>query len=99
MSIACAAEVCGRLAAALADPHFGPSRAEGFAALCAVVPTHHNDLEPLLAAELAALDLAWAGLDEPAPPLRLYARQGVVDTALERRDSLSNRAPLCARSW
>ena len=48
--------VIQEMAAALADPHFGPSRAEGFAALCAVVPTHHDDLEPLLAAELAALD-------------------------------------------
>jgi len=48
--------VVQEMAAALADPHFGPSRAEGFAALCAVVPTHHDDLEPLLAAELAALD-------------------------------------------
>jgi predicted kinase len=48
--------VIQEMAAALADPHFGPSRAEGFAALCAVVPTHHDDLEPFLAAELAALD-------------------------------------------
>ncbi len=48
--------VIQEMAATLADPHFGPSRAEGFAALCAVVPTHHDDLEPLLAAELAALD-------------------------------------------
>ena len=48
--------VIQEMAAALADPHVGPSRAEGFAALCAVVPTHHDHLEPLLAAELAALD-------------------------------------------
>ena len=48
--------VIQEMAAALADPHVGPSRAEGFAALCAVVPTHHEELEPLLAAELAALD-------------------------------------------
>ena len=48
--------VIQEMAAALADPHFGPSRAEGFAALCAVVPSHHDHLEPLLAAELAALD-------------------------------------------
>jgi hypothetical protein len=33
--------------------------------------------------------LAWAGLDQPAPPLRLYARHGVVDTALVRRESLA----------
>jgi hypothetical protein len=44
------------MAAALADPHFGPSRAEGFAAICAVVPTHHNDLAAVLQAELVGLD-------------------------------------------
>lgn len=48
--------VIKELAAALADPHFGPSRAEGFAAVVAVVPTHHASLEPLLAEELARLD-------------------------------------------
>jgi len=48
--------VIREMAAALADPHFGPSRAEGFAAICAVVPTHHSALTPVLQAELAALD-------------------------------------------
>jgi predicted kinase len=48
--------VIQEMAAALADPHVGPSRAEGFAALCAVVPSHHDHLAPLLAAELAALE-------------------------------------------
>ena len=48
--------VIQEMAASLADPHFGPCRAEGFAALCAVVPSHHDDLTPLLEAELAALD-------------------------------------------
>jgi predicted kinase len=48
--------VIQEMAAALADPHFGPCRAEGFAAICAVVPTHHNDLAEVLQAELAALD-------------------------------------------
>jgi predicted kinase len=48
--------VIQEMAAALADPHFGPSRAEGFAAICAVVPTHHNDLTAVLQAELAGLD-------------------------------------------
>ena len=48
--------VIQEMAAALADPHFGPCRAEGLAALCAVVPTHHNDLTPVLQAELAGLD-------------------------------------------
>ncbi len=48
--------VIQEMAAALADPHFGPSRAEGFAALCAVVPSHHEELTPVLQAELAGLD-------------------------------------------
>jgi predicted kinase len=48
--------VIQEMAAALADPHFGPCRAEGFAAICAVVPTHHGDLMPVLQAELAGLD-------------------------------------------
>ena len=48
--------VIQEMAAALADPHAGPCRAEGLAALCAVVPTHHDDLPQRLSAELAALD-------------------------------------------
>jgi predicted kinase len=48
--------VIREMAAALADPVFGPCRAEGFAAIVAVVPTHHRELEPLLRAELARLD-------------------------------------------
>ena len=46
--------VIQEMAAALADPHFGPSRAEGFAAICAVVPTHHAELEPVLRASWRA---------------------------------------------
>jgi len=48
--------VIEEMAAALADPHLGPCRAEGFAALCAVIPTHHDALEAMLRQELAALD-------------------------------------------
>ncbi len=48
--------VIQELAAALADPNFGPSRSEGFAAICAVAPSHHLDLTPVLRAELAGLD-------------------------------------------
>ena len=48
--------VIKELAAALADPHVGPCRAEGFAAVVAVVPSHHEALEPVLAEELARLD-------------------------------------------
>ena len=48
--------VIREMAAALADPVFGPSRAEGLAAVVAVVPTHQRELEPLLRDELARLD-------------------------------------------
>ena len=48
--------VIQEMAAALANPHFGSSRAEGFAAICAVVPSHHHDLTAVLRAELAALE-------------------------------------------
>jgi predicted kinase len=48
--------VIREMAAALADPVFGPSRGEGFAAVIAVVPTHVRELEPLLCDELARLD-------------------------------------------
>ncbi len=48
--------VIQEMAAALADPHFGPSRSEGFAAICAVVPTHHSELTSVLQAELEGLD-------------------------------------------
>jgi len=48
--------VIREMAAALADPVFGPSRAEGMAAVVAVVPTHQRELEPLLRDELARLE-------------------------------------------
>jgi predicted kinase len=48
--------VIREMAAALADPAFGPSRAEGFAAVVAVVPTHGRELEALLRDELTRLD-------------------------------------------
>lgn len=48
--------VIREMAAALADPNFGPSRSEGFASVVAVVPTHHRELEPLLRDELGRLD-------------------------------------------
>jgi predicted kinase len=48
--------VIREMAAALADPVFGPSRAEGLAALVAVVPTHQRELTPLVEEELTRLD-------------------------------------------
>jgi hypothetical protein len=47
---------CERVESAVIAPHFGPCRAEGFAAICAVVPSHHSDLAAVLQAELAGLD-------------------------------------------
>ena len=52
--------VIREMAAALTDPVFGPSRAEGFAAVVALVPTHQRELAPLLRGELARLDHALA---------------------------------------
>lgn len=48
--------VIRELAAALADPVFGPSRSEGFAAIVAVEPCPLSELEPLLCDELGRLE-------------------------------------------
>ncbi|MFO0018237.1 MAG: AAA family ATPase [Synechococcaceae cyanobacterium] len=51
--------VIREMAAALANPHFGPCRAEGFATICSLVPSFSDDpnqLVPLLERELSALD-------------------------------------------
>jgi predicted kinase len=45
--------VIREMAAALADPVFGPSRADGLTSLVAVVPNHQGDLDRLLRDELA----------------------------------------------
>ena len=74
--------VIQEMAAALADPHFGPSRAEGFAAICAVVPTHHSDLTPVLEAELAALDRRIRGAANRERKLQRHGYSRLLD--LER---------------
>jgi predicted kinase len=68
--------VIREMAAALADPAFGPSRAEGFAAIVAVVPTHGRELETLLRDELARLDhrIRSARNREKHFQLHLYSR-------------------------
>ena len=48
--------VIREMAAALADPVFGPCRAEGLAAVVAVVPPPRRQLQALLREELARLD-------------------------------------------
>jgi predicted kinase len=48
--------VIREMAAALADPLFGPCRAEGFAAVVAVVPPPRRELQALLRDESARLD-------------------------------------------
>ncbi|MCS5699769.1 WYL domain-containing protein [Cyanobium sp. FGCU-52] len=74
--------VIQEMAAALADPHFGPCRAEGFAALCAVVPTHHQELEPVLRQELAALDKRIRSARSRENRLQLHGYSRLLD--LER---------------
>ena len=74
--------VIQEMAAALADPHFGPSRAEGFAAICAVVPTHHSDLTPVLEAELAALERRIRGAANRERKLQRHGYSRLLD--LER---------------
>ena len=48
--------VIRRMHAALCDEAFRPCRAEGFAAVVAVEPTHHRDLAPVLRQELQRLN-------------------------------------------
>jgi predicted kinase len=74
--------VIQEMAAALADPHFGPSRAEGFAAICAVVPTHHDDLVPVLQAELASLDRRIRGATNRERKIQRHGYSRLLD--LER---------------
>jgi predicted kinase len=47
--------VIRRMAASLADEAFGPGRAEGFASVVAVQPTHQGDLTGFLRSELSRL--------------------------------------------
>jgi predicted kinase len=74
--------VIQEMAAALADPHFGPCRAEGFAAICAVVPTHHGELTPVLQAELAGLDKRIRSATNRERKLQLHGYSRLLD--LER---------------
>ena len=74
--------VIQEMAAALADPHFGPCRAEGFAAICAVVPNHHQELTPVLTAELAALDKRIRSARARESKLQLHGYSRLLD--LER---------------
>ncbi|MFM7085526.1 MAG: AAA family ATPase [Cyanobium sp.] len=74
--------VIREMATALADPHSGPSRSEGFAALCAVVPSHHNDLTPVLQAELAGLDRRIQAARNRERPLQRHGYSRLLD--LER---------------
>ena len=74
--------VIQEMAAALADPHFGPCRAEGLAAICAVVPTHHGELTPVLQAELAALDRRIRGATNRERKLQRHGYSRLLD--LER---------------
>ncbi|MCP9829320.1 ATP-binding protein [Synechococcus sp. L2F] len=74
--------VIKELAAALADPNFGPSRAEGFAAVVTLVPTHHDALEPVLREELDRLDLRIRSAANREKRIELHGYSRLLD--LER---------------
>ncbi len=74
--------VIKELAAALADPNFEPSRAEGFAAVVALVPSHHDELEPVLRDELARLDLRIRSANNREKQVELHGYSRLLD--LER---------------
>ena len=74
--------VIQEMAAALADPHFGPCRAEGFAAICSVVPTHQSELEPVLQAHLQGLEQRIRAADNRERKLQRHGYSRLLD--LER---------------
>jgi predicted kinase len=90
--------VIQEMAAALADPHFGPARAEGFAAICAVVPAHHTELSGVLQAELVGLDrrIRTAGNRERKVQRHGYSRLLDLERLLYLIRILSNWPDLAA---
>jgi predicted kinase len=77
--------VIREMAAALANPHFGPCRAEGFATICALVPTFADDpsqLLPVLERELNALEPRIRAATNRERKLRRHGYSNLLD--LER---------------
>lgn len=74
--------VIRRMAAALADEAFGPGRAEGFASVVAVQPTHQGDLTGFLRSELSRLNRRISAACNRQQQLQLHGHSRLLD--LER---------------
>jgi predicted kinase len=74
--------VIRRMAASLADEAFGPGRAEGFASVVAVQPTHQGDLTAFLRSELARLNRRISAACNRQHQLQLHGHSRLLD--LER---------------
>lgn len=76
------APVIRRMAASLADEAFGPGRAEGFASVVAVQPTHQRDLTDYLRSELSRLNRRISAACNRQHQLTLHGHSRLLD--LER---------------
>ena len=74
--------VIRRMAASLADEAFGPGRAEGFASVVAVQPTHQRDLRAYLRGELSRLNRRISAASNRQHQLLLHGHSRLLD--LER---------------
>ena len=74
--------VIRRMAASLADEAFGPGRAEGFASVVAVQPTHQGDLTGFLRSELSRLNRRISAACNRQQQLQLHGHSRLLD--LER---------------
>jgi predicted kinase len=74
--------VIRRMAASLADEAFGPGRAEGFASVVAVQPTHQGDLSGFLRGELSRLNRRISAACNRQQQLQLHGHSRLLD--LER---------------
>ena len=74
--------VIRRMAASLADEAFGPGRAEGFATVVAVQPTHVSDLRAFLRAELLRLNRRISAACNRQQQQKLHGHSRLLD--LER---------------
>ncbi|MFM7360781.1 MAG: AAA family ATPase [Cyanobium sp.] len=74
--------VIRRMAASLADEAFGPGRAEGFASVVAVQPTHQSDLSAFLRSEISRLNRRISAACNRQQQLQLHGHSRLLD--LER---------------
>ena len=82
--------VIHRMAAKLADEAFGPGRAEGFASVVAVQPTHQSDLGAYLRGELSGLKRRISAACNRQRQLLLHGHSRLLDL---------ERLLICSNSW